>query len=574
MADAKIYNLKSHNTSPIIPININGNNQFSHHPNNFSNFPNNSTFTNPIKTPYNYRFNSNNISFLNNNTVKNPISHNSNTPFNAGFINRLNINTVKNPISNNSNTPFIAKSNNNLNLHKNATLKGTLRNDVNNSSFQCTENLKILLFLSLNKIKDNIYNIQQEGRLEKVFLINNNWLKNNIINQIYTLISNNNEIINLLKTNQTIKYNSEIFNQIISKLNQNTLKEINKNIINVNNSVFMEATPENIKIIENKEINIYKEFTLINQEIYGLLNKYFQFSSKISQIYYLHKNLDILILNNQRQKTILLGTLNKSSNIYDIKYILDYNLVFNDQNELDIIKVKGPEEYIREKTIFNLNDSNDNISPIFYNNDDIMGYCYKYYNNINYNGCINSIKFLSNEKFLKVLSLYKNYVHINKKMYGNTNYNEERCYLINKNLCTQIKANYNYEEIRKIFEERKSNEELNKKIIIYNIKKYNLNNKIDALLKKTELKKYNKQYMEPSIIPLNKNQNNPIMICDNFELFYKKAAESFFDNLYGNENNYLECILNEGKIIIKYPAEKNTNKKYMALIGFLDKIHL
>ncbi len=569
MAYATIFNLKSNNTSPIIPININGNNQFNYPHNNFSNFPNNSTIINPIKTPSNIPFKANNINSLNNNTVKSPINLNSNTPFNAGFNNHLNINTVKNPINHNSNTPFIAKSNNNLNLHKNASLKGTLRNDVNNSSFQCTENLKILLFLSLNKIKDNIYNIQQEGRLEKVFLINNNWLKNNIINQIYTLISNNNEIINLLKTNQTIKYNSEIFNQIISKLNQNTLKEIDKNIINVNNSVFMEATPENIKIIENKEINIYKEFTLINQEIYGLLNKYFQFSSKISHIYYLHKNLDILILNNQRQKTILLGTLNKSSNIYDIKYILDYKLEFNAQNELNIIKAKGPEEYIREKTIFNLNDANDNISPIFYNNDDIMGYCYKYYKNINYNGCINSIKFLSNEKFLKVLSLYKNYVHINKKMYGNTNYNEERCYLINKNLCTQIKANYNYEEIRKIFEER-SNEELNKKIIIYNIKKYNLNNKIDALLKKTELKKYNKQYMEPNIIPLNKNQNNPIMICDNFELFYKKAAESFFDNLYGNENNYLECILNEGKIIIKYPAEKNTNKKYMALIGILD----
>ena len=60
------------------------------------------------------------------------------------------------------------------------------------------------------------------------------------------------------------------------------------------------------------------------------------------------------------------------------------------------------------------------------------------------------------------------------------------------------------------------------------------------------------------------------MICDNFEIFYKKTADLFFDNLHGNENNYLECILNEGKIIIKYPFDKNVNKRYMAVIGNLD----
>ena len=60
------------------------------------------------------------------------------------------------------------------------------------------------------------------------------------------------------------------------------------------------------------------------------------------------------------------------------------------------------------------------------------------------------------------------------------------------------------------------------------------------------------------------------MICDNFEIFNKKTADLFFDNLHGNENNYLECILSEGKIIIKYPSYKNVNKKYMAVIGNLD----
>ena len=80
---------------------------------------------------------------------------------------------------------------------------------------------------------------------------------------------------------------------------------------------------------------------------------------------------------------------------------------------------------------------------------------------------------MSNEKFLKILSLYKNYTQINKKIYENNNFTEEKYYLINKNLCNQIKADYNYEEIKQIFEDRKMNEHLNNKILIFNIKNYN-----------------------------------------------------------------------------------------------------
>ena len=77
--------------------------------------------------------------------------------------------------------------------------------------------------------------------------------------------------------------------------------------------------------------------------------------------------------------------------------------------------------------------------------------------------------------------------------------------------------------------------------------------------------------MEPDIIPLNKKeQQNPIMIYDNFEILNEKTINLFIDGIFGNESNCLKCYLTEGKIIINYPFDKHGNKRYVCVLGSLN----
>ena len=77
--------------------------------------------------------------------------------------------------------------------------------------------------------------------------------------------------------------------------------------------------------------------------------------------------------------------------------------------------------------------------------------------------------------------------------------------------------------------------------------------------------------MEPNLIPLSninlKNSELQIMIYDNFVILEKDIVELFINNINGNEDNYLECILREGKIIINYPDNININKNFISVIG-------
>ena len=433
-----------------------------------------------------------------------------------------------------------------------------------------SEKFKTLLLLALIKFKENNNNFQnKDEKIEKVFLININWLLNYKTKEIYSLILNNNEIKNYILSNKfNYDTNSPNFNSIISKLDKSKINEIDKSINQINNTFSMDANYENIILHNQKNIKIYKKFILFNEHAYNLLQMNFCCSSNTQQFLYIHKNMDILSINDFDQRTILFGKLDKSNNYYDIKYILEYENYNNViQKVLHTIKEIGPIEYLKEKTVFKVNDNNDNISPIFFNkNNDILGYCYKYYNNINYINCIDYTKYLSNEKFIKVLSLYKNY----KKLNENHGFKEEKYYLINQVICNQIKKDCNFDEIKNIFDAKKFSEnDINKKYILFNIK--NSYNNLQYFLNNTVANNYDKQIFEPNIIPLNKNeQNNPIMIYDNFEIFNQKAANKFFDSLNGYENNCLECILDDEKILIKYPNDFCGNKKIVCIIGILN----
>ena len=447
-------------------------------------------------------------------------------------------------------------------------------NEIPFNQNKISEKLKTLLLLSMIKFRDNIHNSQKEGKIEKVKLINNNWLNNYEYNKINSLV-NNNEVFNVLKASddKQFDYNSPTFDNIISKLNPQQLNSIDQNVNKINNKFPLEPKEENIQLSNQKIIKIYKEFTLINEQLYNLLKRNFSLPTNTINIketnFYMHKDIDVLSISNDIQNTILFGKLEKSTNTYNIDYIFEYKKEIKIEDELDKINRMGHQRYILEKTMFNLNDkrNDDKISPIFRSNsNDIKGLCYKYYNSINdYSKFIDYSQILFDEDFKKMLSFNENYVNIKKKM---NNYSQEKYYLINKDTFNKIKQDCYFDEISKIFGDNKVHENLNKKTILLNVKKMT-RDKLLTFLNKPKTQKYNKQFMNPIVTPFNRN-NEKYFIYDNFEMLDKLNANLFFMPLDEKEINYLDCILTQGKIMIKYPVGIEGNNKSVCVIGSLD----
>ena len=80
--------------------------------------------------------------------------------------------------------------------------------------------------------------------------------------------------------------------------------------------IFYNANHENLQLID-KKIKIYKNFVIINNEIKELLEKNFNIYISDQEYFYLsHKDGDIIVINNFKQKTIFLGNYDFINNIY------------------------------------------------------------------------------------------------------------------------------------------------------------------------------------------------------------------------------------------------------------------
>ena len=226
--------------------------------------------------------------------------------------------------------------------------------------YNIKEKVKTLILLSIfqNKSYKNYFNIEKE----KVFLINNIWLIDYQINNIISLIEENNEVRNFIEkiNNYELLYNETyIFNNIISKLNIEELIKIQEKIEKYS-SKKCEANAEEITI-NKKIIKIYKDFILVNQKMFDLFFINFGIHSTAKEIFYYYKDGDIISVYDYSQSLLYFGNINKKDNYYNIKYIFD----FENQNflykELDIIKKIGIENYINNYAVF----SDKNIKIIY-----------------------------------------------------------------------------------------------------------------------------------------------------------------------------------------------------------------
>ena len=261
--------------------------------------------------------------------------------------------------------------------------------DYNNIS-ELSDKIKVLILLSISQIKfnenHNFFDKNNKNAiLEDVILIKKDYLVNYNYIKITDLINRNQKlkdnIDNIDINNLSFKDIEKFFSEIDIKI----LKEINKAILDINKFPHNYKV-ETIKLLKSKNIPIYNDYLFINKNLFfDLFINEFKIDFDINEHFSFLSinNKDILKYCNKNDNLIFIGNIEidikPKTKFYDIEYILDFFDKQKLDNELQDLLKFGFNYFLEYKLLFNKED--DYISPIF-NEKEIVGYCYKYNNDI------------------------------------------------------------------------------------------------------------------------------------------------------------------------------------------------
>ena len=432
--------------------------------------------------------------------------------------------------------------------------------------------IKSLILLSLfhEKIHRNVNKIE----LEIGYFVNKEYLNSFHFMEINEMIIKNEKIkekINNIKIDEISEKNKNSFIKDLDHNDYNTLKNYDNDISKIKKNLPYEAEKEEIKLYELEKASVYSDFYIIfkRNKIHECFEKNFGIKFSDLDIYFGTFNGKDIILDYQNFIIYLLSQ-NKEKMTYNIEYILvPKEKILTFFNQLSEVVTFGYNNYFNNHFLFNEDYGNkDYISSIFVD-DKIIGNCYKYSSDIkNYNKLNDYTKYLEYEALTNILSLYSYNIQIRKKTTSMILF--KKYYIVNSKFLNEIKSESNFSEIYNCLEKNINNiyfdENTNKKNLYFMIK----NLPID-LLEGFSDKKLNNEYKVDDIEPLQDeiyyNGKEPLLIYDNFEIIDEKILNKFVKN-YKNDKIFVECILNEGKIIINLP-EKLNKKYFVSLIGYI-----
>ena len=396
-----------------------------------------------------------------------------------------------------------------LNKLKQSTKRGYFNNFI-------SEKLKgmILLCISQNIDFDNFRKFCKQ-KIEKIYLMNYNSLLKYKFEEINILINSNHEIKNFLEeiNDPQSPYDPEILEKIISKLDIDKMKKIDEQIKSVDFSrINLEAKADKILLENGKNIFVYKEFILITEKIFNVIKNKLSLNSNAKSIYYAYNNGDIFTINEKSNSSIFFGNYNKNSHLFNLRYILNFDKEESLNKELKFLLNYGIEQYKEEKTIFNEENNKDLISPIYDGNYEI-GSFYKYRPGINYGNITlgYNIKDINNKKLDLVLKLYNYYENFKRKMKQSDN-QDEKYFLIKKDIMDDVKKDINYDFIIQILNKANfnksgfNNDKKQKLFILKNFPEESYDNYFNSL---KPIEKRIKDFISPNeisiVIPYSKN---------------------------------------------------------------------
>ena len=474
--------------------------------------------------------------------------------------------------------------------------------NISGQNAMINDKLKTLILLYIQQIKQ-LQNIELLNQLtnnslyEKVFLININWLKEIGYYKIQNELNNNAKIQQyILRQNLINEKGENILSKIITIIpNLNILFSVG----NTNSDNFY---PKKEQIDNHKNIVIYKDFIIVKEKLLRLFIQNFNINKENIMIldFILLKNHNIILkINEEKQYIIFVGQIiNKNlnnvkneiinCNLFKSEYIFNYVQEYYLNQELNEI-IKDYKKYILNKTTFKENEQNINISPIYGNQNLIIGYCYK---NIKIKDSVNNSNHIVlnknnnindevNQNLFKSILIYINDKKLKDKLkqeYYKME-NEKFC-LVNANWLNNLKKINGYEIIK---EELKNNKKINDIIKNEKLDLNTANQILKQLSKENKLKNLNnlnekeKQGIDVNLIPditcknyYDSNQNQKqIMIYNNFEISYIKFIEIMgLGKLI--EKYFSECYISDNYILINFLKSPNLNNEIVSMIGILN----
>ena len=470
-------------------------------------------------------------------------------------------------------------------------------NDLQNNKYISDKTKAIILLSTTQNLDINKFNINKEEKLEKVYLMDYNYLLKYKYLEISSLINGDNEIQKSVEkiNNPQNPYISNTLDEIISKLNQEELKKIDRILQTIDLSKEnWEARANKIILQNGSSISVYKEFIIIKERIYKEISNKLSLNRSSKQIDYAYKDGDIIAIHDRLQPCLFFGQIN-NNHFFNLKYFLVFDSDLYLKKALQFILSYGIEQYKKEKTIFSEGNKKDLISIIYDNNYEI-GNFYIYSPGANY-GKMKENDYtyeLNNEKLDKVLKLYNYYNKFKQKMKAYNNY-DEKYFLIKKEIMNDIKKDYNYDTIIQILEKApiNKNESNLKKQKLYILKNFPEDLYDDFFDNKKPIEKRMKDYTFPDSISITiPNTNQSIQIYENFEIIEKSIASEFISGIYGSSfqsyslspyslwptstndineaENYINCTLKEGKVIVYYPKTKFNDNAHVYALGSLN----
>jgi hypothetical protein len=431
--------------------------------------------------------------------------------------------------------------------------------------------IKSLILLSLvhKKIHKN-----KSISLEIVFFINKDYLNSFYFTEINEMITKNEKIQKKINEIDNKEISENNIDKFIEDLDYDLLKKYDDDISQIDKDLPYEIEIEEIKLYESEKTKVYKDFFIIykNNNIEECFRKYFKIKFTDNNIFFgAFNGRDIII--DSPNFIIYLLILNEEKMAYNIEYILQPKVkemtFFNQFSDVVELGYNNYNDYFNNHFLFNKdNENKDYISSIFVN-DEIIGNCYKYNSDIkDYTNLDDYTKYLQYETLTNILSLYSSKILMKKKTTSMILF--KNYYIVNSKFLNEIKMESHFTEIYNCLEKNIYNiyfdEKTNKKNLYFMIKNlpfYLLEEYTD---KKLDIE-YNIDDIEPLQAEINYNEKDSLFIYDNFEIIDANILDKFVKN-YKNNKILVECIFNEGKIIINLPKELNENM-FVSLIGYI-----
>ena len=292
---------------------------------------------------------------------------------------------------------------------------------------------------------------------------------------------------------------------------------------------------------------------------------------------------DVIMIKNYKQNynvnmqnLIFVGIINFNQYQFYIKHIFHYKKENSFSKELDFFLNSNVDNYIKNKTIIPSQNNKGYISPIFDDNNQIIGDYYNYKEGLDYKTCFNFSQYFTNKQLLNLIYIYSNELSMENRL-RNQNYKNDKddeFYLIKKKIFSDIKENNNYDKMKFYLEGKIKNippsvKEIYQIITSFPQKQlpYLNNNSKTTVITNEQMPNYE---LELQFIENPSNKKEQFIIYNDFELIDKNIKK-----LLIQENipfQYLKCsFAKNNNIIIHYPINKTGNRNNMCVISKIDE---